>query len=662
MTITVSSGVTSKGLTISSGDPLVVLSGGTVSASTIRSGGSATLSFGATGDDLTVSKGGVLMGQGDLDGDDGIAGSVSGVTLAGNAFVGLSAGGAAHGVTVSGILQVDSGATATGTTAAGVSMGAGNLEVYGSAADGIIESTETVEPGGVVSGDIVKDGGSLFLRPGATAIDETVESGGSLEFEGTLSSSFYTDTPLAHAALFDGVTVSSGASIDFAAVTVLGGVTLDLGSGSIADDITVSRGGILLGAGPELYGTNDVAGSISGVAVSDSGLLELTSGGSASGVTVFFGTELKVDAGGSATGTILAPGIDEGEADLRVSGAESGAAIGSDDAEVIYAGGKASGDTVQRYGREVVSSGAVASGATVSSGGVSYILSGGKGISASVAGQQILAAGGVASATTLLSGGQEIVASGGAAFRATVSSGGSETISSGGVLSGLDLLGGGVLVDRGKVRYAGSGTLAGTLSGTGDIVEGASGVLLVSGVGAAFGGRAVIEGGTVELATAGALGTGRVDFVAPTTGSAVLQIDAADAPAAGGTFANVISNFDAANEDIDLRSIAYVAGASAKVVGATLVLTDGGKTYTFDIAGGTAGAYPVLSDGHGGTLIDPIPAATHAALDPKALGFTHAAAAFAPSDAANAALVSSTSPARQTPFLHAAAPGVTRLL
>jgi hypothetical protein len=123
-----------------------------------------------------------------------------------------------------------------------------------------------------------------------------------------------------------------------------------------------------------------------------------------------------------------------------------------------------------------------------------------------------------------------------------------------------------------------------------------------------------------------------------------------------------MSSLAASKLEITLANVPPAAGASAKVVGATLVLTDGGKTYTFDIAGGTAGAYPVLSDGHGGTLIDPIPAATHAALDPKALGFTHAAAAFAPSDAANAALVSSTSPARQTPFLHAAAPGVTRLL
>ena len=119
----------------------------------------------------------------------------------------------------------------------------------------------------------------------------------------------------------------------------------------------------------------------------------------------------------------------------------------------------------------------------------------------------------------------------------------------------------------------------------------------------------------------------------------------------------MVSNFNAAGEDIDLRSIAFVAGASASVVGSTLVLHDGGKTYTFDIAGTTAGAYPVLADGHGGTLIDPIPAAAPKALDPTALAFAHAAAAFTPSGAANTALASSTSPAGQTPFAHAAAAG-----
>jgi hypothetical protein len=208
------------------------------------------------------------------------------------------------------------------------------------------------------------------------------------------------------------------------------------------------------------------------------------------------------------------------------------------------------------------------------------------------------------------------------------------------VASGVALLSGGVLIDDGKVRNLGSGTLAGTLSGSGSLVETGSGVLLLSGSGAAFSGQLAIEGGTVELATSGALGTGFPDFAEPSTGSAVLQIDAADAPAAGGTFADIISNFSGADDDIDLRSVAYVAGASATVSGSTLALTDGGATYSFTLAGSIAGAYAVTSDGQGGTLIDP-----------RVALFAQAAAVLAPSGAVQTALVSSASPIGLTPLL-----------
>ena len=66
------------------------------------------------------------------------------------------------------------------------------------------------------------------------------------------------------------------------------------------------------------------------------------------------------------------------------------------------------------------------------------------------------------------------------------------------------------------------------------------------------------------------------------------------------------------------------------------MLTDGGKTYKFKIAGSTAGLYPVLSDGHGGTLIDP-----------KVVAFAQTAATFAPSHAAKTALPSDASPTAQ---------------
>ena len=637
MTITITSGQTKDNLTISSGNPLIVLSGGTVGTSTVLSGGSATLSSGANGIDLTVSQGGVLLGQGDLNGPETIAGLVSGVTLAENANVNLLAGGTARGVTNSGLLNVDPGATATGVVIAG------NLLVMGSASDGVVKpgGNEAVYSGGVVSGDIVQSNGFLTMLSGATAIDETVKSGGYFTFAGTLSKSFtLQSSPLTSTETLSGVTVSSGGNITMETNTLLSGVTLSLDTGAETDGLTVSRGGVVLGSGGELLGPNSVAGSISGVTVIDLGSLELTSGGSASGVTLIDSQD-KIYSGASATGTIV-----QTDADLRVLGSEAGAVIESDGGEIVYSGGTASGDAVQDGGRVVVSSGGVASGANVTSGGLLYVLAAGttRGTVVSVGGKELVASGGVADATTVLSGGSEYVDPGSLDNHGVVSSGGAEAIYSGGTAGDLTLISGGRLTDDGQVRVAGAGTLAGDIAGSGTIVELGGGDLLLSGGGAAFSGRAVISGGTIELGKSGQLGTGSVVFVEPSSGSAVLQIDAGDAPAAGGTFANVISNFSGANEDIDLRSIAFVAGASATVVGSTLTLSDGGKTYKFTLAGTIAGAYPVLSDGHGGTLIDP-----------KAALFAQTAAAFAPSDAAKTALVSSTSPAGQTPLLHAAA-------
>jgi hypothetical protein len=66
MTVTVSSGVTSSGLSISAGDPLLVLSGGDVDQIVVLSGGVASLEAGAIGGRFQVSAGGVVDGPGEL--------------------------------------------------------------------------------------------------------------------------------------------------------------------------------------------------------------------------------------------------------------------------------------------------------------------------------------------------------------------------------------------------------------------------------------------------------------------------------------------------------------------------------------------------------------------------------------------------------------------
>ena len=576
-----------------------VESGGVSDNATIDSGGTELLSSGATGDDITVSAGGAVGGPGLLVGTNAILGAANSATVGADGKLLVRSGGVASRTTVlsGGTVDVSFSGTATATV---VSNG----------------GQENISSGGVGSGDTIQSGGLVVVLSGGIASDETVQSGGS-------------------------EVISSGG---VASGSILSGGKDDIGAGGSASGTKVLSGGIE---------RIRASGTTTGTVVSSGGQELVSSGAVASATTVSSGGLEYVYAGGVASGTTVLAG---GREYVSSGGKAVGAIVSSGGAVYVQAGAT-TGTVVGGGGQEVVSSGGVASGTALQSGGSEYIRASGhvSALVVSAGGQELVSSGGVASGTTVLGGGLEYVYSGGVTIATTVSNVGRETIYSGGVASGLTVHAGGVLVDDGQVRIAGAGTLAGTLSGSGSIVQTAAGDLLISGAGAAFGGDAVIEGGTIELATSGALGSGYVQFVPPASGSAVLQIDAADAPAAGGTFANVISNFNAAGEDIDLRSIAFVSGASATVVGSTLVLHDGGKTYTFDIAGTTAGAYPVLSDGHGGTLIDPTTAATPRALDPKVLAFAHAAAAFAPSDAATAALVSSTSPGGATPFLHATA-------
>ena len=111
--------------------------------------------------------------------------------------------------------------------------------------------------------------------------------------------------------------------------------------------------------------------------------------------------------------------------------------------------------------------------------------------------------------------------------------------------------------------------------------------------------------GTVELAGTDAIGTARVGFTITTNGQTqTLQIDAADAPAAGGTFANRIVNFWDVGSTIDLRSVAFVSGATVVLNGSTLTLTNDGRTYKFTLVGPFFGsAFAASGDGHGGTDI-----------------------------------------------------------
>jgi autotransporter passenger strand-loop-strand repeat protein/autotransporter-associated beta strand protein len=586
MTITISSGGVFAGQNISSGDPLIVLSSGVYELSLISSGGSATVSAGGSAGYLTVLEGGVLQGGGELLGPVEDFGTVSGLTLL-SSSVGVGA------------LTIFSGGTAHGLT---LSAGVVQVESGGVIADtNILVGTEVIYSGGRASGDIVQGSGTLY-DDGGNATGDTVLSGGTLALGGNLSGNLVVANASSTETV-SGVTVLSGAVMGVIGGDAVSGATVSFGSGAGAIDLTVLKGGTAVGLGL-LEGEAWIAGTVRQV-VFEGVIATLSSGATASGATVSGGATVQENLGAIASATIVSSGgeiVEYGSA--RATEVESGGLV------IVRSGGTASGTTVDGLGKQIVSSG------------------------------------GVALATTVLSGGVEEALVSGKTSGTVVSSGGREIVSSGGLAEQIDVMSSGVLTDLGIVRISGAGTLAGSISGGGEILKLGAGDLLLGGSEAGFSGSAVISGGTLELDASKSLGTGFAQFVTPATGSAVLQADAKAEPKQGQVWATTLSNFSGANEELDLRSIVFKSGATAFVDGSTLSLTIATRDYAFNIAGAAANSYVVTSDGQGGTLIE-----TSTVVDQ----FVQAAAAFAPREAAKTDLVSSGVGTGQSPFLHATA-------
>jgi autotransporter passenger strand-loop-strand repeat protein/autotransporter-associated beta strand protein len=575
---------------------------------------------------------------------------------------------------LSGGALVDDGEVvdAAARTYAGALSGSGALAVIGTG-DLILSGD-----GSAFAGSAVINGGTLEL-----ATSGAIGTGGVVFGGGTASHTLRIDTADAPAAggTFANVISNFSGSNDFidlrglafvsgASATVSGGVLtlsdgghaykFDLGGsigsagtlypvtsdghgGALIDPtstVTISSGvtssGLAVGAGEELI--VDSGGHIQSCTILDRGSAVVSSGGYASATVVSNGG--RAFEYGSASGTVERAGgieyvlgagvaagtvVSHGGFEIVRDGVASGAVVSSGGFEIVSNGGHTSGTVLSYYGAEFVSSGGRASATVVRGGG------------------DTVWDGGVASGTVVSDGGAEDVLSGGLALETVVSSGGSELVLASGVASGLSLLSGGELVDDGAVRVAAARTFRGAVSGSGALAVLGNGDLVLSGAGSAFAGSAVINGGTVELATSGAIGTGSVVFGAGTA-SETLRIDAADAPAAGGTFANVISNFSGTHDYIDLRNIAYVSGASATVSGGVLTLSDGGKTYKFTVSGSSGSVFPVTGDGHGGTLIDP-----------QVAGFAQAAAAFSPTAAGPLSPISRGAASGLAEMLHATA-------
>ena len=249
-TINISAGVTSSGLTVSSGTNLVVLSGGTISSTTVSSGGTVYISKGGT-DSATTLAGGTLnvygsdvsatVTSGGLESvySGGIA---TGANVRSSSFLFVQNGGSAVGTTDSGgVYRVYSGGHSISTTlinaseivsaggtesAATISPG-GTLNVYGSAVSATDFNYVEVYSGGFTSDTIVSSGGSEIVLASGSTTSTTVCSGG-VEIISSGGSA-------------TNITLSSGGTISVYALAYSSGASATLNSSS--DVLTISAGG-----------------------------------------------------------------------------------------------------------------------------------------------------------------------------------------------------------------------------------------------------------------------------------------------------------------------------------------------------------------------------------------------------------------------------------
>ena len=392
-----------------------------------------------------------------------------------------------------------------------------------------------------------------------------------------------------------------------------------------------------------LQGSLSAYDALSGLQVLQGGTLTVESGGSVSSSTVSSGGVLVVDSGGTAFGATVY-GVDEAYGGAKQTGVlissggtleladdivSSGATLNLLRVSSIVAYPQAtleSGATVASYdaqiqsaGTQTVQSGATATATTVSRGGTLVLSAGGAAL-----GGMVLS-GGVLSGAGSLSGS---VQDAGLVSGVTVASGGTLLVQPGGVATGIVLPSGAILIDDGSVTYTGSASvkLAGTLSGSGTLVDDTTGSLLLSGQDQGFSGTVVISGGTVELGTAGALQHGVVDF-APASGSeAVLDVLSAATPASGA--APTLENFASTSDRMSLLGLVYFAGATATVSGSTLTVVDGATTLRFALTGTVGSSFRVTSGSGGYVEVTPLAAQGNALVE--------AAAGFAPAGALTA--------------------------
>ncbi|HMK90154.1 MAG TPA: Hint domain-containing protein [Methylocystis sp.] len=221
-----------------------------------------------------------------------------------------------------------------------------------------------------------------------------------------------------------------------------------------------------------------------------------------------------------------------------------------------------------------VTSGRTSSGVVLSSGSTEYVFAGGVAVSTVVSngGTDIVYSGGIVRDTIVSNGGTEYV-SGGVASATIISSGGYQYVA-GGSATNTVLAGGTEVVWSGDVTKT-------TISSGGYQDVAAGGVAS----------ETIVSNGGVLNVLFGGVASGAV---VSSGGELVLNAGATQyATSVGG------------GGKLDLASAAYASGGSASIDASdVLTITEGGHTYTLQLAGGYAGeTVSLASDGSGGTTV-----------------------------------------------------------
>jgi autotransporter passenger strand-loop-strand repeat protein len=547
---TVSSGVTSSDITVTSGGALFVLNGGTVVSTTVLAGGTETVSAGGVDSGSDIALGGT----------DLVLGSATGDYIGG--------------------VQIVSNGSAVVTNEIVVNGGTLDLWLKGAIAIGA-----TIETGGTlnISGNAyvensVINGGTIDLQSAKSVLSGslTFSGAGVLEESTTVSGTFGDLAVISGFGAGDVIDLTAATSVGAAgsaatlSVTTSGGDTYATVSGGGHSETFIFAGTII---GPSLVlGSDGNGGEEITYSPPAPTSTTISSGVSQSGVVITSGSFLYVEAGGTAVSATILAG---GSATIEAGGIDSGSFLSSGGNELVL--GSATGDQV--HGVQLVSAAtAVVTNETVYNGG-------------SV---ELFVAGAIGSGIVVDSGGQLNISGRGTAIATVLSGGTIELQSPKATLSGsLTFSGAGTLEETTTIDPVSAGILFGDQAvisgfGAGDVID-LTAATEAGGAGSAATFPTVVSGGDTYATVSGG-------------GSSETFIFA-------GT--NLVSSLTLQSDGAGGEEIVYGSSSSSSSgttpPSSTTIIVSGGTTssgltisngYTLDVlSGGTAVATTILSGG-----------------------------------------------------------------